>query len=179
MKFLMSMLLLLFLTACQSILIQSESQYLPVRSDATIEILKELEVFPDSARAFLQQGQPIHPNALNLYDVNCEVELNTVSENKQVIKPGRYHVISVQQEESPIVLFHPVQLAAQSLSWVDDAPVDVKRYYYFRLQSVKAEAVTSVRAVICRGIQDAPYKAKWPTLEQMIQAGGQYLYFNL
>ena len=179
MKFLASMLSLLFLTACQSILIQSQSQYIPVRSDATIEILKELEVFADSARAFLQQGQQIHPNALNLYDVNCEVEVNTVSEHKQVIKPGRYHVISVQQEESPIVLLHPVQLAALRLSWVNDAPVDIKRYYYFRLQSAKTETMSSVRAVICRGIQDAPYKAQLPTLEQMTQAVGQYLHFNL
>ena len=94
------------LVACdfgQSFFIKKNDQYIEVVPQATIEILKVLTVEPNSARAFLQNGVAIHQAKLNLYDIDCEVEINTVSELRQTIQPGIFNVFAISEEESPIV----------------------------------------------------------------------------
>jgi len=64
-------------------------------------------------------------------------------------------------------------------AWASDSPVDIKRYYHFKLSAQDPQSKSQVRALICRGAQDEPYNARLPTLEQMKLAGGQYIIFNL
>jgi hypothetical protein len=188
---LLSMILIL-LSACQSALIKSDNVYTEVSAQATIEITRMIEVAPNSARAFFQNGELIRYGQLNLYDVNCEIEINTVAEEIQQISPGIYNVIAIRQEESPIVnrtKQKSVMVASLSYSPVafsssSDSPVDIKLYYHFRLARQKqaddaSSAKTQVRAVICRGAQSEPYDARLPTYEEMKIASGPYILFNL
>ncbi len=189
---LLSMLLLL-LSACQSALIKSDNMYTEISHQATIEITQVIDVAPNSARAFFQNGELIRYGQLNLYDVNCEIEINTVAEKIQQISPGIYDVIAIRQEQSPIVNrvnTKPVMVASLSSSWPtelafsssSDSPVDIKLYYHFRLAAKKpAENTgqTQVRAVICRGAQSEPFDARLPTYEEIKAASGQYMIFNL
>lgn len=168
------------LTGCQSAaLIKSEGYYIKVVPTATIEITQSIEIAPGSARAFLQNGKVISMGQLNLYDINCEVEINTVSESRQIIEPGVFNILAIAQEESPIVMSMPVMVASLNYAWASDSPVDIKRYYHFRLSAQDPQSNSQVRALICRGAQDEPYNAKLPTFEQMRHAGGQYIIFNL
>ena len=171
------LLLSLFLSACKPALISSEQGYFPASEQSAIEILEPLKVSPNSARAFLQDGELKPQGNVDLYTVHCEVEVNKVSEQSQTIKPGRFEVISIQQDESPIVMILPLKVASLSLSWADNSPVDIKRYYSFRLSSHDNDSSPQVRAVICRGVQSEPYNAKLPTLEEMRKAVGSYLQF--
>ncbi len=202
------LLALLFLSACQSALIRDDNSYIEISSQTTIEITQTIEVSPNSARAFFQNGELIKPGQLNLYDVNCEIEINTVSETYQQIEASVFNVISVAQEESPIVenlfLRKNIKVASLNYAWASDSPVDIKRYYHFKLSekalddnrsdsnnaafkesgSIKTDSKTSnsstvVRAIICRGAQDTPYNAKLPSYEEMKVAAGKYLKFNL
>ena len=67
--------------------------------------------------------------------------------------------------------------AAVGFGWgYQSAPVDIKRFYTFRLES---ETQPLVRAVICRGVQDTPFMAELPTYEEMQAAVGEYIEFNL
>ncbi len=184
MKFIASLIMLLsvllMLTACQSTLIQSNGHYIEADSRATIEILQALQVYPDSARAYLQYGKLQAQGRINLYEVNCEVEINTVSEQSQTIEPGVFRIISIVQDESPIVLLKAVKLASLKVSWGDDdSPVDIMRFYRFYLQPVNPESKSQVRAITCRGAQSEPFNAELPSLEEMRQASGFYLKFNL
>ena len=174
-----------FLSACESTLIKSDNSYHEVSAQATIEITQAVKVSPNSARAFLQNGKLITQGQLNLYDINCEIEINTVSENYQTIEAGIFNVISIAQDESPIVkspyMKKPVMIASLNYAWSSDSPVDIKRYFHFKLsaQNPKSKSEVQVRAVTCRGAQDTPYNAKLPTYEQMREAGGQYIIFKL
>ena len=134
MKLITTFILFILLTACQPTLIYSDGNYIEADGQATIEILQPLMVHPESARAFLQYGELQPKGRLNLYEVNCEVEINTVSEQPQTIQPGVFRVISIIQDESPIVLLKAVKLAALNVSWGDDdSPVDIMRFYRFYL----------------------------------------------
>jgi len=171
---------LILITACQPTLIRSDNNYFAVNPNSTIEITQEIEVHPNSARAFLQYGE-VQPNGkINLYEVNCEVQINTVSETRQIIQPDIFKVISIRQEESPIVMFKPVMVASLNLAGKDDSysPVDIKRYYHFKLSPQEANSSSQVRAIICRGAQAEPYRAELPSLKQMKQASGDFLQFN-
>ncbi|MCU7799266.1 MAG: hypothetical protein KZQ70_03755 [gamma proteobacterium symbiont of Lucinoma myriamae] len=168
---------LLLLVACQSPLIQTNTSYLKPVSDSTIEITQSIEVSPNYARAFLQSGNVIPPVRLNSYSVNCEVEINTVSETRQIIKPEKFDIIEISQEESPIVMLKPVMVA--SLNHVSSSPADIKRFFRFHLSAQDPESKSQVRALICRGVQAAHGKAQLPTLEQMQAAAGTYIKFNL
>ncbi len=177
-----------FLAGCQPALIRTENAYVEISSQASIEIMQSIKVSSNSARGFLQNGKVISPGQLNLYDINCEIEINTVSEERQIIEPGVFNVISIAQEESPIVkrknekqfMTKPIMIASLNYAWFSDSPVDIKRYYRFRLtaQDLESKPVTEVRAMICRGAQDTPYAAELPTYEQMMAASGKYIKFN-
>lgn len=179
MKVLIIFFVLSLLTACKPTQIQSNSSYFSVDSSATIEIIETLTVSPNSARVFLQNGE-IRYGGINLYEVNCEVEINTVSESRQIIEPGVFRVIRISQEESPIVMAKPLMVASLNYAWSNsDSPVDIKLFYRFHLMAQDSSSKSDVRAVICRGEQSEPYQAELPTLEEMKQAAGKYLRFNL
>ena len=173
-------LFIITLSGCQSTaLIESEGYYVEVAAKSSIEITRVIEVAPNSARAFLQNGKVISMAQLNLYDINCEIEINTVSESRQIIEPGIFNVLAMAQEESPIVMSKPIMVASLTYAWTSDSPVDIKRYYHFRLSAQDSQSNSQVRALICRGAQDEPYNARLPTFEEMRLASGQYIIFNL
>ena len=127
---------LLFLSACQSTLINENGRYVEVISQASIEITESIEVTPNSARAYFQNGELISPSQLNLYDINCEVEINTVSENRQIIEAGVFDIRSISQDQSPIVkqqelkkeiLVASLDIEWKELAWYYNSPVDIKR----------------------------------------------------
>jgi hypothetical protein len=174
--------MLFYLLGCQPALVKTEKGYQPIQADATIEITQELTVAANSARAFLQNGRLIRQNRLNLYDINCEIEINTVKEQSQTVPSGLFTVVSVSQQESPIVfdnqLKNEVQVASLNYAWSSNSPVDIKRYYTFKLVA-QSNSKPQVRALICRGIQETPWLAQLPTLEEMKRATGLYIILSL
>lgn len=177
MKFVFVLSVSLLLVACQSPLIQTKDSYLQPASDATIEITQTITVPPNFSRTFLQSGKVISPVSLNLFRINCEVEINTVSETRQIIKPEKFNIIAIAQEESPIVMSEAVMVA--SLNYVSSTPSDIKRFFRFHLSAQDPESKSKVKALVCRGAQDNHFDAQLPTLEQMQAATGSYIKFNL
>lgn len=164
------------LVACQSSLIESNNVYLKPSSHSTIEITQPLDVYPNFSRAFLQGGEVISPEELDLYRVNCEVEINTVFETQQIIAPGKFNITAISQEESPIVMLKPVMLA--SLNYAS-TPTDIKQFFRFHLSAQDPDSKSQVRALTCRGIQANHASALLPTFEQIQAATGSYIKFNL
>jgi hypothetical protein len=179
MKNLFAILLVIILSGCQSVKIKQDDQFISIAQDSTIEIMRSIKVPPNSARAYLQNGNLLPGTGINYYQVNCEIEINTVAEKYQTVQPGKFKVKSVRMEESPIVMSKPVLYASLKLTSTDsDSPVDIKRYYHFALQSIDSNEESDVRALICRGILEEPYLAELPTFEEMQQASGDYIKFN-
>jgi hypothetical protein len=168
---------LLVLAGCQQTLIKTNAGYQPESSDSYIVLNKSIVIPPNSARAFFQYGKLIPDARLNLYATDCELQINTVLEVPQTVQPGKFNIIRIIQDQSPIVILQPVMYAAIGVVWgYNSSPVDIKRFYTFRLES---ESQPLVRAVICRGVQDTPFMAELPTLEEMQAAVGEYIQFNL
>jgi len=170
------LLILMLLTACKVPVIkqQEHGQYYPIAQNAWIEIQQKARIEPDNARAYFQDGKWIHPSSLNLYEVNCELEVRDVVEKYQWINPGKFEIIRTQQDQSPIV-FGPGK--STTLAWnQDQAPSDIKRFWKFTLQS-KQQA--NVMHFICRGVQDSPYNATLPTSTEMQTAVGQHIKLHL
>lgn len=174
--------LIFLLTACQTTMIKSDDSYLTTSSQATIEITQQLTVPPNSARAYFQHGELLRHTGIDFYAVDCEIEINTVSESRQAIEPGLFNVISIVQDESPIVMTMPVMVASLNFArggGDGGGPVEIKKFYRFRLSAQDPEAETQVRSMTCRGAQDDPYKAELPTYSEMQAAVGQYVILNL
>lgn len=171
----------LLLGACQQDLLkpqiqtQERSRFQPIATRAWIEINQPLIVYAGHARAYLQGGRIIQPSELNLYAVDCEVEITTVSEQNQQVPAGRYAISKTDILASPIVWL-PGQ--KQYLAWFgfDRDGMDIKRFYKFYLQSSQAPQVLHL---FCRGIQDSRSQAELPTLRQMRAAVGDYISLHL
>ena len=176
MKFFIMLSVIFLLVACQSSLIESNNVYLKPSSHSTIEITQPLDVYPNFSRAFLQGGEVISLEELDLYRVNCEVEINTVFETQQIIAPGKFNITAISQEESPIVMLKTVMVA--SLNYAS-TPTDIKQFFRFHLSAQNPDSKSQVRALTCRGIQANHALAQLPTLEQMQAAAGTYIKFNL
>ncbi len=181
--------LLFILSGCQSALILNDDVYTPISNKGSIEITQTIDVSPNFARAFLQKGELITSGQLNLYAVNCEVEINTVSEERQTIEAGIFNIVSISQDESPIVdrqrekseaIVASLELSRGLLAWDwdSDSPVDIKRFYKFKLLPQEVGSRNDVRSVVCRGVQDSPYNAELPSFEEIRAASGKYLIFN-
>ncbi|MCP3850746.1 MAG: hypothetical protein GY694_11000 [Gammaproteobacteria bacterium] len=179
--------LLFILSGCQSALILSDDVYTSILNKGSIEITQPIDFLPNSARAFLQKGELITSGELNLYAVNCEVEINTVSEERQTIEAGIFYIVSISQDESPIVdrqrekseaIVASLELSRGLLAWDSDSPVDIKRFYKFKLLPQDVGSRNDVRSVVCRGAQDSPYNAELPSFEEIRAASGKYLIFN-
>ena len=180
MKIFLILSLIILLTACQTTMIKSDDSYLSTSSQATIEITQQLTVPPNSARAYFQHGELLRHTGIDFYAVDCEIEINTVSESRQTIEPGLFNVISIVQDESPIVMTKPVMVASLNFArGGDSGPVNIKRFYRFKLSPQDPEAETQVRSMTCRGALDEPYNAELPTYNEMQVAVGQYVILNL
>lgn len=184
------MITVILLTACQgqNTLIKSDNSYFEISPDATIEITQELSVPPNSARSFFQNGELLSHTGINLYNVSCEILINTVSESRQAIAPGVFNITAISQDESPIVMSKTLQVAALDFNYQQyalgggggDSPVDIHRYYKFKLSAQDpSKQITQVRSLTCRGVQNEPYNAELPTFNEMQAALGQYVRLDL
>lgn len=167
---------ILVISACQTPLIQPHKQgeYVSISPKAWIEVKNKVSVEADSARAFFQLGELIHSSRLNLYEVNCELEVRDVLDTEQTISPDRFKIIKAQQDQSPIVFF-PNQKIHYAINR-EEGPSDIKRFWKFTLQS---QQQPNVMHLICRGVQDFPANAELPTVEEMQQALGSLVDIHL
>ncbi len=169
--------LLLNLPGCgnYSIQVDEKSAFSPVRDNPWIVVLHPLHVYPGHARAYLQGGRVIHPDTLDLYEVNCELEIDVVRETEQDVPAGSYMIRHIQVRMSPNVWL-PQQKQLLAMGGGRGSSIDIKRYYQFTLSSHEHPQVLNM---FCRGAQDNEFSAELPTLEQMQRAVGKYIQFHL
>ncbi|MCK5697711.1 MAG: hypothetical protein KAI02_06085 [Gammaproteobacteria bacterium] len=170
----------LFLVACQLPLIKDKESYLQPSSNAMLEITEELEISPHYSRVFLQSGNTIPPFRLNYYVANCEIEVNTLSDVKTYIAPEIFHITSISQQESPIVMTDTIKVASLNDMLLKQASssFEIKRFFRFHLSPQNSQSQSQVTSLLCRGIQDEHVYAELPTLEEINSAVGQYIKFT-
>jgi len=172
MKNYLSVLMCFLLFSCNGTYIQPSlnSSYTQIKNKAWIEIKQPLQVSPENARVYLQNGKQIKPSELDFYQVNCEIEVNQVLDNIQTVFPGRYEIINISIDESSVVFMENAKIKIASLA--TSFPMEIKKYWKFSLQSKQHPEVINL---FCRGIQNMPFDAQLPTLEEIKLAVGAYI----
>ncbi len=167
---------ILFLISCKGMQIQVDNnlQFEKFSQTAWIEIKQELRVEAENARSYLQKGKQIHPASLNTMITDCEIEIRTVLEETQIIYPGRFDIVSIGNEVSPIVFMENTKINVAFAG--GGAPVDVKRFWRFKLHSEKHPEVLNF---ICRGPLDMPSQAKLPSIFDIKKAVGDNIEVHL
>lgn len=174
MRLLIILSLVLIINACKPLLIEDKNSYTQIIADAWIELNEPLTVRMEEGRIFMQSGQIIDQAELDLYTVNCELEMQKLSDTKRIIQPDRFDIKGTSQQSSPIVMARPYQLA--SLQMIASSPADIKRVWVFLLYSEKQP---EVRALICRGPQNSEESAKLPTIDEMQNTLGELITLHL
>jgi len=142
----------------------------PVGSD--VDLKQSLEVAPQSARVFLQQGAVVGKSGVNQFLPSCNFEVSQVFEDSsQTIQPDTFRVMRVGRQWEEVVQQAPTQYAALHLAGgsVDGGTSPIMHLVHLWLESAKQP---QVRRLSCRGAVDDPPKAKPPTGEEIFQALG-------
>jgi hypothetical protein len=176
MKNYLQVLMCFLLVSCNGMHIQSSiySSYSPFNKNAWIDIKHSLQVTPENARVYLQNGKQVIPSELDFYQVNCEIEVKQVLDTVQTVYPGRYNIINISLDESSVVFMETshIQLAFIGKGF----PIEIKKYWKFSLQSKQYPEVINM---LCRGVQDIPFYAQLPTVEEIKLAVGAYIEVSL
>jgi hypothetical protein len=145
----------------------------PVGSRVVVK--QRLTVPPERTRVFLQYGKVVTHRDLNYYAVNCNFEVNTLTDQPRYIEPGDYAVTYSERRTDTIVRRGPVQLAALTLSSSinlrDGAPLEFEA---IRLR-LTSTVTPDIRELACRGVMTEPSEVLPPTLAEMHQALGDYV----
>lgn len=175
MKYLSTFACCLLLAACQANLIKKAETFTPIQQASWLEINKRVTIPAGHTRAFFQGGNTIDINLLDLYQVNCELEVQQVAADEQTVEPGRFEITAISQQLSPIVKTTSYRVASAGML-ASSTQTDTRRYWQFRLSSMHQP---QVRSLICRGIQDTHEQAVLPTVEDISKALGAYMTIHL
>ncbi len=166
----------LLLISCTGMKIQpnAKSSFEKFSQTPWIEVKEALKVSPTNARAYLQNGKQISPSQLNLYQTNCEIEVNKVLDIEQIIYPGRYEITHISTREGPVVFLKHSKV--QYAMGGGRSSIDIKRTWRFKLQS---QQYPNVLFMHCRGVQDNEFQAELPTIAEIRQAVGHIIDVHL
>lgn len=124
-KFTAYVLPLTVMTSCASL--PYSAQNLEIQPKDTFILKQTLEIAPNSARAYIQQGKS-NTSGFDHSEQHCRVEVNHLSENKQTINPEHFIIKSVSVDEEAIaqISLNGTQLAFNSANKTQtDFPVFV------------------------------------------------------
>ena len=154
----------------------------PISEGSRIELNRDIEIAPQQARVFFQQGVAITKSRLDYYLPSCDIEVRSLSSEVQVVHKDVFTVTRVEAGREQVVsrdgpMFAALDLSAGygwggGLMW--ERGVSVHRYFRFGLVS---EAQPDVMRLTCRGALDDYHRAWLPTSEEIRSALGEYISF--
>lgn len=105
--FILSLIGLSLISACSS---QPIKQYSGIYLGDYLVLKRSLNIHPGSARVFIQNGQ-ISSKGFNRYDQHCRIEVKQLSEQMQIVPPGRYRIEGISVDEEQIATNTNLNLA--------------------------------------------------------------------
>jgi hypothetical protein len=176
---LLLLLLLLLVTGsgCSSLVVTDSASpfYVPPEGSRVV-VRQRLTVPPGMTRVFLQYGQIIPRSARNDYAVNCNFDINTLSDSPRFIEVGTYTVVRSLRHSDDIVSRQPLQLAALGMQagmiLRDDGGTPV--LFEEVVMTLTSTPPSDVRELACRGAMAEPSEMQLPNLAEMRQALGAY-----
>jgi hypothetical protein len=143
------------------------------------QLNRVLPINPGSATVRLQYGRIVPRNGVQEQDPFCILEVNTVSNQVQLVQPGRFEIVQVSRSVSGITaaaspLIHPGFMKTGFGGGHDDPSF----LYFITLFRLHDAAQPDVRSLRCAWDQMAPGNRslmRHLTLDEMRQALGDWI----
>lgn len=167
--------LVLLLGGCRSLDSPNPaSPYFAYTTGWVVRLDRPLTIPPDAATVRLQYGEIVPRNSVQEHDAYCVVELNTVSPNPQILKPGRFKVWRVTRSVETVA-------AAPSpfikVGYVQDDSGPSLLYYKTEFH-LRDPAQPNLRSMTCAWDQMAPINRTFMrhlTLNEIRSALGNWI----
>ncbi|WP_296895024.1 hypothetical protein [Thiobacillus sp.] len=117
------------------------------------QLNQPLTIPPGSATVRLQYGQVVPRNGVQELDPYCVVELNTVRDTPQTLKPGRFQIWQVTRS---VDFYAAAKSPLMKARYVDDDGGDVTPLYYKTAFRLHDPAQPNLRGMTCAWKQMVP-----------------------
>ncbi len=163
----------LSLTACANLAPKDEkSPFYAVPAGSRIVLHHDLQIPPDRARVYLQNGKVVKgPSPFSPY---CQFEVNDVLPAGQTLKADEFMVRKTQMAEEFIASRSPFIMAASGGG--NSGSRDLLLAWHLWLESPRQP---NVRRMICGGKIDTPYRARRPSINEIRAQLGDIATLNI
>lgn len=148
-----------------------DSRVYPPPVGTRVVVLRDITVPSGKARVTLQKGA-VSERGVHPFDFWCQFEVNDVVPQAQTITAGDFSVRKVTYEYSSVVLSGQNSVIAQAGQGAINGPSDITRIRHMWLQS---DSQPNVRRLSCGGAFDRAVDARFPSLNEMRQALGEWV----
>lgn len=165
------------LAGCQTAPVSGPDTGRLARHVEAIRINEALTVPAGYATVRLQAGRTVAMNAVQEFDPYCILELDTVSERPQIVRPGRHEVVAIQKriQDFSGMPINPM-VGMGSPAGGDDGPSQIYYVTEFRLKPGGEPRVRSLRCESNQVSIPSP-RQHHLSLADMRQAVGRYIDF--
>ncbi len=169
---LLSLLMVLFITSCQSVQPYDESsRFYEVPVDSSLVLNKPVTIAPNLARAYFQYGKQVSKKDIEKYQPHCYLLVSTLSEQEQIIKPDTFIVHRVGRDF--IVSASQQHYASIAMNMFDVSLVEYVNIYH--LSSERQPHVLSLNCLQWADTSDRLYL----TVAEVRQSLGDYFTLRL
>ena len=153
--------------------------WVPIQA-AALEVHRDITIPSGRARIYFQNGKQV--SGINEFKSFCQLEITTLQEHVQTVRPDRFTVTRVGRSMEEIVEARSITLAALDNFALgegsDDGggPTRITQMFRFRLHS---DRQPDVRSLSCGGAFDDPVDADAPTMQEIAADLGDYATLEL
>jgi hypothetical protein len=135
-----------------------------------IVLIQQLTIKPGTTRTFLQQGEPMALGDFNRYYVNCNFEVQGLSNGIQQIEPDTFLIKKVERLMTEVVQNRIKQPRFVMAEYADPGSPLVAHGYHLWLSSKRQP---DVMRLTCRGAFDDLSRAQPPAIDEVREALGK------
>lgn len=164
------------LTACSTMTIKDEAtrSYIPMQG-WVLELHRDVSIPPQRARVFFQDGRLQY--GVNEYRPHCHISVRRLSAQDQTVHAGRFSIEKVYGRVGEVVTGDHIQLAAAGSADImaeggNGNGEGLKIYSY--IMKLRSDQQPQVTHLVCGGVADMPALADYPTLQDIVNALGDY-----
>ena len=152
----------------------TNQSYIPIQG-WVLELHKDIDIPPRRTRVFFQEGRMLY--GINDYKPHCQLRVRDISEQSQSVHADRFTIDNVYGAEDEIVSNDRIRLAAAGgavIAGGNGGGNGENRLMYFYFMGLHAEKQTNVTYLVCGGALEDPAFAKYPTIQEIRAAMGDY-----
>ena len=164
------------LLACGPMTIKDTTtqSYIPMQG-WILELHQNIVIPPGRTRVFFQGGRLLY--AVNEYEPHCQLRVRDISEQPQAVHADRFTIDKVFGSVGEIVSNDSILLAAAGATVIAGGGGNGNgegRLIYSYLMSLHADKQPHVTYLVCGGASEEPYRAEYPTLQDIYTSIGDY-----